>query len=446
MTLSLDYIPKIRGVSLGRTWRRYLSLKLSGDGNKEAPFKGQLVVDAEKRTFNWQFFHALIDKVGVPVRPVEQELQARQSAPEIAANTLSDVGSSHVASDGQSLIALDNSTEIADDRIVYTGNEDGVPMEDEVELLGLDDDNEDVLDPSMDCDTESDESGELTDDEIDEAVDAEQAHIENLVAISGNSTKFYDTERFFRALLWTLHMYIDGFCSDYTFQYAKPYGPSCDVLSKYIKDHNGDPFVIQAPVANTSPLRPYQAAAAMLPRHAVHLLPKPVQQVVQNPTLSKRLFLPKDEVNIFALVQAIDEIPLSAYSETERQRLECGVPFLLRRPIRGDFCPRANAPVPRPGPKFEHIRAQPVIHYQNLRATDAPPCHAWPSGSTPGMLNLPYVQVGGLRLQRPRSNPVESNAAGPVPKVASSKKSTGQIGKRPVRLRNAGTMRKNLGS
>lgn len=419
-----DYIPKIRGVTLGRLWRRYLALKTNSRG-RDAPFKGQCVVDADRRTFNWPFFYALIDNVGVPVRPVEADVQLQSIATSVGTNSPSQRAPSSRSDTIHSDEYVDESSDDLGDTIVYTGNEDGVPMDEVSEHVTNDCYVGNGVTHAADSDdSESGDSESTTIDEFDEAVDEDQGHIENLVAISGDSNRFYDTERWFRALLWTLHMYIDGYCSDYSFQYGKPYGPSCDVLSKYIRDHNGDPFVIQAPVANTSPLLPHQAAVAMLPRHAAHLLPSPLQRLVRDPKISGKIFLPNDSVDIFALVKAVEEVPLSEYSKEERKRIVYGSPILLRRPRKYDLRPTANAPVQPPGPRFDGIRVSPVIFRKTFFATSAPPCYAWPRDSIPNMMGLPYLTVGGSKLQQPCSEPPTRSPPGGVRYPMTKKRSS----------------------
>lgn len=386
-------------MTLGRLWRRYRSLKTVSNGRSGPPFKGHCVVDGEKRTFNWPFFHALIDNVGAPVRSVAEEWVNRGQA---AASALSQKDSRNTGATMQAHIRFDDSDEELGEKIVYTGNEDGVPMDVTDDQLSCE--QKGIASDQGSADVESDSGGEesVNGESEDGDVDEEKGHIDNIVAISGDSRIFYDTERWFRALLWTLHMYIDGYCSDYTFQYGKPYGPSCEVLSMYITDHNGDPFAIQAPVANTDPLLPHQAAVAMLPRHAAHLLPKPLQALVKDPVVSRRCFQANDTVDIFAIVKAINNVPRSEYSREELQRIVLGVPFLLRRPRSNDRCQTSNLVVRRPGPRFEHIRGWPVIFRKSFQVTTSPPCYAWPGGSIPNMLSLPYLQVGGTRLQHPR--------------------------------------------
>lgn len=363
--------------------------------------------------------YAIINNLGVPLPPIESTLQSETS-------TL-DTNSIQLASNMQNPLSFtqhnhqhhdtDDSEEDPGDVILYTGNEDGVFMS-EIEgqnqydtmkqnlqnvgdmaassmtvaasLSGSDDDISD--------ESEIDEDN----DEEDEDYDEDNQHIENLVAISGSSKRFYDTERWFRVVLWTIHMYIDGFCSDYMFQYGKPYGPSCDVIAKYIRDYDGTPFTVQAPVSNASPLLPHEAALAMLPKQCADLLPTPLRPLVNDPSLSKKIFLPRNHVDVDALIEAVAKIPKSAYQPHELERTVLGNPFMLCRQRGNHYRPSFNQRVPPPGPKFPPIRERPIILRSTFRMTQSSPCFPWPSGYDRGTLVDRYVKVGGHLLTPPK--------------------------------------------
>lgn len=433
-----DYIPKIRGITLNRVWNRYYELKTAGKKGGRPPFRAQCLIDAAKRTFNWEMFHALIDNVGVPVPSVELELRLNSQKVARLSHPVEDWD---VDKNGNTHNSHDASDDEPTDTIIYTGNEDGIPME-QFERLS-DSRNASVVTPSdwtsrANCDEgfaalkvktegnhsngDSDDNGyhededddEFDDDlesrsedeEEDNVIDEDREHIENLVAIAGDSRRFYDTERWLRTVLWTLHMYIDGYCSDYTFQYGKPYGPSCDALAKYITDHDGNPFAFQAPVSVVPPLQPHQAALAMLPKRAANLLPTPLKHLVQDPVSFKKIFRANDDVDIHALLSAVETIPRSAYRPEELQRTVLGNPFLLRRAKPSDGLRNSyNPKVETPGPKFEQIRSHPVISRAMFTMTSSPPCYAWPHGSLRSTMNLPYLKVGGTQLQIYRKDP-----------------------------------------
>lgn len=422
-----DYIPKVRGVTLGRLWRRYLKLKNASPNGLDAPFKGQCLVDAEKRTINWPLFHALIDNVGNQVRTIEEEVILQNSLP-METSPSQVVQEEHIPT-GQAHTQFDDSEdEVFEERILYTGNEDGIRQD----VENLDDSNQGTVSAFRPANTsdgsavESDEESYSEDIDVDDdyEVDEDANHIDNLISISGTSKNLYDTERWFRCLLWTLHMYVDGYCSDFNFQYGKPYGPSCEVLSKFITDHNGDPFVLQAPISNAQPLLPHQAAFAMLPKHAIHLLPTPLQHLVNDPVVSKRIFLDNDVVNIPAMLQAICQVPEFEYSAEELRRTIRGQPFLLRRPRPGDRVGKGNPAVARPGPKFDPVRAQPVVFCKEFKVTTAPPCYPWPKGSLRNMLDLPYKKVGGNPLRSP-TLATGPNQGGTIPSAQQGAQSKG---------------------
>lgn len=364
-------------MSIPRLWRRYIYLKTARSSTaSQAPFQGQCVVDAETRTFNWPFFYALVDRVGVRVEDISR-LQA--------SNTLQRPGS---GIQQESCTTSNDSNIVPEEEIVYTGNEDGVPMDGSLYGNG---------NASFD---KEDGYYNMSDDSEDEVFDPDKQHIETLVAISGDSDKYYNTERWLRALLWTLQMYIDGFCGDYTFLYGKPYGPSSEAILSFINDHNGDPFTLHASMSNTPPLLPHQAAMAMLPRHAAHLLPKPLQAIVKDAQQSKKIFLANGDIDINEMLSAIEKVPRSAYTAEEWQRTVEGAPLLLRR-ARTKGVAVKKIPKP-PGPRFESIRPFPVISSTEFEMTSAPPCYAWPSGAFQNTLKLAYKRVNGVRLNKLR--------------------------------------------
>lgn len=371
-----------------------MALKTETRKVQEPPFRGQSVVNSKKRTFNWPFFYALVNSVGVPVPNIMEELRKDQNKDTRPVQDTSEDGKEilKVEDRGKEKLSTSSSDSDVEEVLVYTGNEDGIPMQDFEEYDGMED---------VDNDSSGDDASEAEDFSDDEIVDEEEAHIENLVALSGNSSKCYDTERWFRTLLWTLHMYIDGYCCDYTFQYGKPYGPSCEVICRYISDHNGDPFLLHAPVSNAAPLLPHQAAMAMLPRHASHLLPGPLRLLLEDPVVAKRMFPSNDVVRLPEMLRSIEKIPPTAYASEERKRTVHARPFLLRRPREHDFIPKVNPSIGKPGPKFPNLPQYPTILRKFIIATQAPPCYPWPAGSIQNMLQLPYKVVGGTPLKRP---------------------------------------------
>ncbi|CAN8069483.1 unnamed protein product [Agarophyton chilense] len=378
-----DYIPKVRGISLSRTWRRYVSLKLVSKGGDLPPFHGHSLVDAERRTLNWPMFYSLMDSIGVPVPSIADAEQEKNAGPGTSP-TINQPKSKH------GYLTISDSD--VDEHIVYTGNEDGIPMDrvdDVFKRGGLDSTSEGSVSDSDDIGAEEDQ----------DYFDEEQEHIQTLIALSGDSNKFYDTNRWVRALLWNLQMYVDGYCGHYSFQYGKPYGPPINEILKYIRNHDGDPFLHQAPISRTRPLLPHEAAMAVLPKHAKHLLPIPLQRMYDDPVVLKKIFIGNDDVNVANMVTEISRIPKSEFTPEELHRTVFGSPILLRLPRPNDYVQYMNPRVKKPGQRFEDVRNRPVIYRAPFKMTTIPPCYEWPKGTIPKMLELSYKTVRGSILR-----------------------------------------------
>ncbi|KAI0558228.1 5'-3' exoribonuclease [Gracilaria domingensis] len=395
-----DYIPKVRGISLRNTWRRYMSLKLVSKDGDLPPFHGQSLVDAEKRTLNWPMFYALMGSVGVPVPSIAEAEQEKRLGTRIPLGT-------RKPKSKQGYMSLSDSE--AEEHIVYTGNEDGIPMD----CLDDSSNSEGIESAASDGSTtdSEDTEEEYAEEEDEEYFDEEQEHIQTLIALSGNSTKFYDTSRWARALLWNLHMYVDGICGDYNFLYGKPYGPPIEEILKYIRDHDGDPFLLQAPISRSRPLFPHEAAMAVLPKTAKHLLPNPLQRMYDNPNVLKKIFSGKDGVDVASMTAEISRIPKSDFSSEELRRTVFGSPILLRLPRPNDRVEHMNPRVKKPGQRFEDVRSRPAIYRASFTMTTIPPCYDWPKGSIPNMLELSYKTVRGSKLKARKKVPAESNGS-----------------------------------
>jgi hypothetical protein len=159
------------------------------------------------------------------------------------------------------------------------------------------------------------------------------------------------------------------------------------VLASYIEAHDGDPHpTVQGPVSATPPLTPLKAAFAMLPKHAAHHLPKPLQELVHDTVSYSKIFITEFRISIEALHSAVDLIPEDAYTPEELTRGAFGRLILLRLPSAHDRTPVSNPTVATPGSRFPAVEPLPVIVRLRLDCTSAPPCFAWPTGSIPNML------------------------------------------------------------
>jgi XRN 5'-3' exonuclease N-terminus len=453
-----DYVPKLRGSTMSRLWRRYLKLRGRYGGFDEsksrdfsavegAKFASETLIDPVSRTFNWPFLCALVKSNGAQV-------------PEITAKTLADShlrGALNRARNGNPISLLDcsdtgfvepapeESDQVAGDSILYDGTEDGgdvdafddssSPVEEEL----TDTESKDIASGGSEEEDTDVEEEEGEESDFDEYEDPDSAHIATLIALSGSSGKFYDTEQWLRTLLYTLHMYIDGYCPDYECtpdahglflsaicalphrkdpslsannertaltnsffmclfcvhvtnvkradSYPKPYAPSSKVLASYIESHDGDPHpTVSGPVSATPALTPLKAAFAMLPKHAAQYLPKPLEALVHDSNLYSKIFISDFCISMEELHRAVDRIPADAYTPEERSRGSFGELILLRRPTSYDRRPGSNPVIVPPGDRFPPIEPIPIIVRIRFEPTSAPPCFAWPSGSIPNML------------------------------------------------------------
>lgn len=405
-------------MSLSRLWKRYQYLKAKNDGEERSPFYGQTLVDSQNRTINWAFFHALIHKVGVNVPPVdvlenikknEEQLQTQSlQAPQAQQTPQLYIGKRRRRKMKKGY-TTDTDSEFGDE-VVYDGNEEGIPMSEFYRTSNWNDpENSEAVDNSEDSDSDdSDDQSLSTDNDennlFEEDIDEDKQHIDSMIRLYGSTDKLYDTERWFQTILWTIQMYIDGYCCDYRFQYGLPYGPSCQTISEFIRSHNGEPLVIRAPVSNAPALLPHQTAMAMLPKRGVYLLPKPLQKIAKDPRFASKIYLARDMININEMIKAIDSIPTSEYASEELTRIRFECPKLLQR-LPENAVLLSEHPVKKPGTKFENLRSDIPIQCISLPVTTTPPCYSWPYGSFLNMMALPYKQVGGASVRLNRTQP-----------------------------------------
>ena len=377
-----DYLPKLRGVSLGRLWKRYLALKVpSKTKNAKStnlPFRDAYLIDADNRTFNWPFLHALLDNVGAPVKPIDVEIDAEQR---------SEVD--HHKSDG-------NGT-MDEEVIVYNGNETGVPMEEFVNFaqdwMSEDDSDDEDYAPNSDDDDDDDDEYDYDDDMM--CVDENAQHLETLAAYTDNGV-LYDTERWLRTVLWTLQMYIDGVCPDYHFQYARPYAPSCHDIADYVQKQ-GVSSAIHASVSAVEPLQPHIAAFAMLPSQAIGLLPVALQSTAKDKKVVGRIFS-RNAVDVAELIRVVGEVDLTKFSAEEKARMVHMAPVALRVAWKEEMVRGWKAKVKRPSEKFEKLRKWPIIVSKTVANTKMPPCHSWTLQGENALL-ASFIRVPGRKLQ-----------------------------------------------
>jgi XRN 5'-3' exonuclease N-terminus len=426
-----DYIPKLRGVTIPRLWKRYNRLRRGSavaesefagglyredekpeesaaqrrnrmklaavrraseaaeDEASGLPFAHQTLVDPVRRTFNWPFLCALVDNVGARVPEItSQSLQEGRLASEAHRPSLASGIAAAAAS-----VKLKSATELAataaaacgdndDDVVLYTGDEAGVTS----------------MEGMVERETSDSEEDDESDEEVfDEYEDENSAHIETLISISGSSGKYFDTVEWLRTLLFTLQMYIDGFCPDYYYAYTKRYAPSSRVLADFIRAADGDPHPVEAPVSASAPLTPLKAGFAMLPRTAAHYLPLPYQSIARNDAMMREIF-PSDDIVCFdALNRVLDAVPAASFTSKQKARLDVGHVLHMCRPSY--LCPMSLAnklEIPeRPGSNFLEPQSDPPVLMRLSSPTRSPPCLPWPTGVIPGMLSRPTRQNYG---------------------------------------------------
>ncbi|KAK1865052.1 hypothetical protein I4F81_007587 [Pyropia yezoensis] len=194
--------------------------------------------------------------------------------------------------------------------------------------------------------------------------------------------RFYDVESYLRGILWTLAMYVDGVCPDFTYMYTKKYSPSPAVLVAWIRAHDGDPpGAMTPPISLTPPLPPHKATLALLPPRGAHLLPGPLRPLIATPAAAAQFISDVDGTFLVdRLHAAVDAIPLSAYTLSERRRTMLGAPQRFRRPpgAVSRLMPVEAIPPP-PGRRFGRLTPRPAVDRVTLALTAKPPCRPWPA-------------------------------------------------------------------
>lgn len=155
-------------------------------------------MDPVKRTFNWPFLCAMVQHGGARV-PEFSSRTVRNT--QVAGQRQNKSVASRRAEATKTPAAKSDSDSEAD-QVLYTGDESGISR------VSMADDDSASSDSSDD-----DESDEESD--FDEYEDADTAHIETLVAITGSPAKYFDTVEWLRTLLFTLQMYIDVGCETF---------------------------------------------------------------------------------------------------------------------------------------------------------------------------------------------------------------------------------------
>lgn len=441
-----DYVPKLRGVNIPRLWKRYNRLRrgsviaeaeCSGivyeDDSKDfespaqkrkrmkkaaarraaeaaadeasgPPFANETLVDPVRRTFNWPFLCALVDNVGARVsEPTLADLERSRIASANGRRAEANrAGRAAAASAHVNATATTKGTKLGtgtdegsgeeddDDIVLYNGNEAG-----EIALEGVCSSSDGESDDRDESLNETTSEGE--EDEYDEYEDEDTAHLETLIQISGSAGKYFDTVAWLRTLLFTLQMYIDGFCPDYYFAYTKRFAPSSRVLATFIRDADGDPHPVEAPVSSLAPLTPLKAAFAIIPRASVQFLPQAYQAIARDNAVMAKIFPSDDSVCFEALHRALDAVPASALTVDEQKRINygqvlhlCRATYLTPMTLAG----KLEAPK-RPGANFADPPREPSVLIRLFLPTNSPPCLPWPKGHIPGMLGRPTRQSHG---------------------------------------------------
>lgn len=356
-----------------------MKTKPSEDGKPPA-FHNHFLLDARNRTLNWPFFYALIHQSGHAVSIQDALLENELNRLETEEEAVNETGVIEAEGGDNGPTGADDNEDVEDDDFDETVKESDI----EEDALH---DSEYVSDSTLSTLSTPPE-------------DPDEQHIRRLMAMNGNdNSKYFDTEGWCRTLLWTIHMYIDGYCSDYSFRYGKPYAPNADMLSKYIRENDADPFNVCAPVSKTPPLLPHATALAVLPYRASHLLP----QVLQKHALPDHLIDSEGTEVLTRVSRALDDITPDMYRMNERRRTIHGEPFALAV-ATGKQGLRVPGMVPMTAPerlaaKFPRLGREPRIVKGISRRTSSPPCLQWPNAHSVGTLQEEYLIAGGRRLK-----------------------------------------------
>lgn len=156
------------------------------------------LVDPVSRTFNWPFLCAMVEAGGSRV-PEFSDNPSRGTS-RTAAQRKRDLDEKRAA---EAEAEAEDDSDSDPDQIMYAGDESGLN-----DALAVEDET-----GGDSC--ESDDDDDTSESDFDEYEDEDSAHIETLVTIAGSSSKYFDTVEWLRTLLFTLQMYVDGYCPDF---------------------------------------------------------------------------------------------------------------------------------------------------------------------------------------------------------------------------------------
>lgn len=408
-----DYLPKLRGTDMSNLWRRYCVLKRGDPKGKRKRlmehvrprFQGQRLIDACNRTMNWSFLCELLSNFNA-IFPSENKSKKTPATTNectrgntVATPALDDDKSSP-REPGQIKPMMKSTTNEGD----YMGS-DYQADKDDVQVDGADGDGGSGDGDGDEVIGDEDRVKVLANDDNCEEIDdnlTEQAETTNGLSTSVRMPKVYNNESYCRCLLWILQMYIDGYCSDFSFCYTGQCGPTARVLKEFISKSDDDILqTIQVPMSTFPPLRPDLLAAALLPRRAIHLLPVTHQGVIRQ--------LPED-ASVADIIQAVGSVvPNNAgvavvgnenyinYAYVNnisavggggwgnlRDKTMFGMPFMLGIDQR----------IQQAQSHYYHRNWKRTAMYKTMsRYSTAPPSIAWPNLTPTNVINQNYLRV-----------------------------------------------------
>ncbi|CAM9483159.1 unnamed protein product [Chrysoparadoxa australica] len=282
-----DYLPKVRGISFNRCFRQYIHVK---DVAQKAGKDGAdtLLVDGERRTFNWELLHNFFQRIGSShnVPDAKQVCStasfslcdsARRSP--TAAHMLHQAVQQKRIKGGECTFEILPAQEGENCSAWYTkvcigttcwefGPDEGSKKE--VKQAAAEAVLKELL-PEL-----HDEFLKLREEGMQAAREDAARAAAGRGRRSRHDNQLFDVEAYIRGLLWNIQMYVDGYPPDNYFTYDKPLAPSCKEIATWIERHRWSPppSEIQAPVSLVPPLPSDVACLAMMSASGRDLVPK----------------------------------------------------------------------------------------------------------------------------------------------------------------------------
>lgn len=235
------------------------------------------------------------------------------------------------------------------------------------------------------------------DEDDDEEEEDELAGVEE-GADAGALGHLYDSVSYLRGVLWTLQMYIDGACPDYTYAYAARLAPSPAQIAQLLADTDDEAALalLTPPISHARPPTPAAVLVCLVPIDSLPLVAPAVDAQITAGTREMVRRLQADEDRwIHSDVQAEQRAKesmlcslteLMACAEADALRglkpkeaaaigAKCHVYWeTLSRDAEGGL---VRFPLPKPPTARSH-RIRPYgLKSARVRSTIKPPCRPW---------------------------------------------------------------------